>query len=52
MPEGGSPGQKFNLQLPDGVKKARMKKFYPPKRRSKKKPGKGDKDDGGGKEFG
>ena len=49
VPEGGSPGQKFNLQLPEGVKKARMKKFYPPKRRSKKKPGKGDKDDGGGK---
>lgn len=50
VPEGGSPGQKFNLQLPDGVKKARMKKFYPPKRRSKKKSGgKGNRDSGGGK---
>jgi hypothetical protein len=49
VPEGGTPGQKFNLQLPDGVRKARMKKFYPPKRRSKKKSGgRGEKDSGGG----
>lgn len=50
VPEGGSPGQRFNLQLPDGVKKARMKKFYPPKRRNKKNSGgKGDKDGSGSK---
>ena len=44
VPKGGTSGQKFQLQLPDGVKKARMKKFTPPKR----KPKKGGKDGGGG----
>eukprot|EP01045_Picozoa_sp_COSAG04_P017653 COSAG04_NODE_1577_length_6261_cov_20.494645_2_plen_784_part_00 len=45
VPKGGSPGQKFSLQLPDGVRKARMRKFQPPKRKKKKKPdGEGGKD--------
>ena len=42
VPKGSAPGQQLRMQLPDGVKSARMKKFYPPKRKSSK----GSKDKG------
>jgi molecular chaperone DnaK (HSP70) len=40
VPKGMSPGQQMRLQLPKGVRKARMKKFFPPKRRTRKSAGK------------
>eukprot|EP01048_Picozoa_sp_COSAG05_P019110 COSAG05_NODE_2921_length_2509_cov_2.239834_1_plen_559_part_00 len=44
VPKGAEPGQQLRMQLPDGVKKARMKKFYPHKRK-----GSNGKDSRGGK---